>query len=69
MAMGIAERIATQEAWIDGMKQQCQVCHQLGSPETRALTHWGDGVTDAKQAWDVRLSMLAHAASRQIDGA
>ena len=51
---GIAERITTQEAWIDGMKQ---LCHQLGTPETRGIEHWGGAFKDSKQAWSVRLSM------------
>src|SRR5579863_829735 len=31
--------IATQEQWIDVMKQGCQQCHQLGDYFTRDLTH------------------------------
>ena len=59
---GIAERNTTQEAWIDGMKQHCQLCHQLGNPKTRGIEHWGGAFDNSKQAWAARLAMgpMAH---------
>ena len=59
---GIARRNTTQEAWIDGMKQHCQLCHQLGNPKTRGIEHWGTAFKNAKQAWATRLAMgpMAH---------
>ena len=54
---GIATRMTSQEAWVDSMKQHCQLCHQMGTPLTRELTHWKGAFKNAKDAWQVRLSL------------
>jgi hypothetical protein len=69
---GIAPGITTQEAWIDAMKQQCQLCHQLGSKRTRETTHLGTGFATMDAVWKFRLalpSMLPHAQLMGVDRA
>ena len=53
---GIEPRMASQEAWIDAMKQQCQLCHQLGTKITRELTHLDKTFASSEEAWRYRLS-------------
>lgn len=40
---GIRKNRPTQEAWIDAMKQECQLCHQLGTKQTREISHLIEG--------------------------
>jgi len=48
--------IATQEQWIDVMKQGCQQCHQLGDYYTRDLTHLGRfNFKSPLEAWATRI--------------
>ena len=39
---GISPRMRTQAAWIDGLKQGCQLCHQLGNQATREVLNPAD---------------------------
>ena len=51
---GIAESFASQAAWIDRMKQGCQLCHQLGNAATRVVHHLDD-FDSTVAAWDHRV--------------
>ena len=51
---GISPRMRTQAQWIDGMKQGCQLCHQLGNQATRELLNPGNFDSTAA-AWAHRL--------------
>ena len=39
---GISPRMRSQAAWIDGLKQGCQLCHQLGNQATREVLNPAD---------------------------
>ena len=39
---GIAEDLTSQAAWVDRMKQGCQLCHQMGNTHTRVVQHLDD---------------------------
>jgi hypothetical protein len=54
---GISPSMTTREAWIDAMKQQCQLCHQLGTKRTRENTHLATGFKDLEAVWKFRLAM------------
>lgn len=50
----------TQNHWLNGMKSQCNFCHQLGNQITRDLTHVFKGKPEFKtheEAWDWRLGV------------
>jgi len=51
---GISERYQSQAAWVDNMKQGCQLCHQLGNQATRVVQHRTD-FDSAVDAWDHRV--------------
>jgi hypothetical protein len=51
---GISERYQSQAAWVDNMKQGCQLCHQLGNQATRVVQHRND-FDSAVDAWDHRV--------------
>ena len=51
---GISERYQSQAAWVDNMKQGCQLCHQLGNRATRVVQHRND-FDSAVDAWDHRV--------------
>tara|TARA_B100001123_G_scaffold438792_1_gene574333 strand:- start:18870 stop:21053 length:2184 start_codon:yes stop_codon:yes gene_type:complete len=51
---GISERYLSQAAWVDNMKQGCQLCHQLGNKATRVLER-RDDFDSAVAAWDHRV--------------
>ena len=38
---GISPNLQSQAAWLDIMKQGCQLCHQLGNTATRVVEHRG----------------------------
>ncbi|CAI7997956.1 Acylamidase [Geodia barretti] len=53
---GISPGMRTQAAWIDGLKQGCQLCHQLGNQTTREILNPGDfDSTEAAWAHRVRV--------------
>jgi len=52
---GIGPRMTSQEAWVDQMKQGCQLCHQIGSKLTRETTHIRDRYDSTVDAWDHRV--------------
>ncbi len=51
---GISPDLESQAAWIDVMKQGCQLCHQLGSRITREIDHL-DRFESHLAAWDHRV--------------
>ena len=60
--------MATQEQWIDTMKQGCELCHQLGDTFTRDLTHLaGYGFQSPEEAWATRIH-FGQAGYRQMSG-
>ena len=53
---GISPGMRTQAAWIDGLKQGCQLCHQLGNQATREVLNPADfDSTEAAWAHRVRV--------------
>ena len=50
---GISPGMRTQANWIDGLKQGCQLCHQLGNQATREIANLSDFET-TEAAWDHR---------------
>ena len=51
---GISPGMRNQAAWIDGMKQGCQLCHQLGNQATREVLNPAD-FDSTKAAWAHRV--------------
>ena len=51
---GINEALKSQAAWVDVMKQGCQLCHQLGNTATRVVQHLDD-FDSSVAAWDYRV--------------
>ncbi|MEX1257162.1 MAG: carboxypeptidase-like regulatory domain-containing protein [Gemmatimonadota bacterium] len=53
---GIPAGMATQEDWIDQMKQGCQLCHQLGNEVTRSVAHIANRFETTEDAWRARVT-------------
>ncbi len=51
---GISPGLHSQAAWLDIMKQGCQLCHQLGNTATRVVQH-RDEFDSTVAAWDHRV--------------
>ena len=51
---GISPNLHSQAAWVDNMKQGCQLCHQLGNTATRVVQH-RDEFDSTVAAWDHRV--------------
>ena len=51
---GISPGLKSQAAWVDIMKQGCQLCHQLGNTATREVQHL-DEFDSTAAAWDHRV--------------
>ena len=51
---GISPGLKSQGAWVDIMKQGCQLCHQLGNTATREVAHV-DEFDSTAAAWDHRV--------------
>ena len=51
---GISPAMKSQAAWVDNMKQGCQLCHQLGNTATRVVQR-RDDFDSAAEAWDHRV--------------
>ena len=51
---GISPRMRNQAAWIDGLKQGCQLCHQLGNQATREVLNPAD-FDSTEAAWAHRV--------------
>ena len=51
---GISPNMMSQAAWVDTMKQGCQLCHQLGNAATRTVQH-RDEFDSTVAAWDHRV--------------
>jgi hypothetical protein len=50
---GISPMMATQQHWLENMKEQCMFCHQLGDKTTRTLLTGGSSV----EGWAQRIQM------------
>ena len=59
---GIAPGMTSQAAWVDRMKQGCQLCHQLGTRITREVDHLDD-FDSTLAAWDHRVQTGQRGAS------
>ena len=53
---GISPNMRSQAAWIDGLKQGCQLCHQLGNQATRELLNPAD-FDSTEAAWAHRVQV------------
>ena len=53
---GISTNVRSQAAWIDNLKQGCQLCHQLGNQITRETTHIEGRFASTEEAWSHRLN-------------
>ena len=51
---GISPNLQSQAAWLDIMKQGCQLCHQIGNTATREVQH-RDDFDSTVAAWDHRV--------------
>ena len=51
---GISPTVRSQAAWVDNMKQGCQLCHQLGNIATRVVQQ-RDEFDSTVAAWDHRV--------------
>ena len=52
---GLGERMTSQAAFVDQMKQGCQLCHQMGNQITREITHIRDRFDSTAHAWENRI--------------
>jgi len=52
---GIGKGMTSQAAFVDQMKQGCQLCHQMGNQITREIAHINDRFDSTAHAWDNRL--------------
>ena len=52
---GLGDRMTSQAAYVDQMKQGCQLCHQMGNKITREITHIRDRYDSTAHAWDNRI--------------
>ena len=53
---GLSPRMTSQEAFVNQMKQGCQLCHQIGNKITREITHIQDRFDSTHEAWDNRVN-------------
>ena len=53
---GIGPAMQSQEVWVDYVKQNCQLCHQLGNQLTREVTHLSDRFKTPHEAWSNRVN-------------
>ena len=53
---GISPALQSQAAWIDDLKQGCQLCHQLGNQITREISHIQNRYPSTVEAWDHRVT-------------
>ncbi len=53
---GISPTVRSQAAWIDNLKQGCQLCHQLGNQITRETTHIQGRFASTEEAWAHRMN-------------
>jgi hypothetical protein len=52
---GISPSMRTQADWITGLKDGCQLCHQMGNKTTREILKPLPGATTTAEAWDMRV--------------
>jgi hypothetical protein len=52
---GINPRMRTQADWINGLKDGCQLCHQMGNQATREIPKAFQHIKSSVEAWDRRL--------------
>ena len=51
---GIGTAMRNQAWWLDGMKDRCQLCHQMGNEVTRVFSD-PDAYASTRQGWDLRV--------------
>ena len=55
---GISQRLSTQAEWINNLKSNCHLCHQLGNRLTRSLDHMAQlNFANSREAWDYRTQL------------
>jgi hypothetical protein len=55
---GVSPMLKTQAEWLNNLKSNCHLCHQLGNKVTRTLDHMSHlGFTTAEEAWDYRTQL------------
>jgi hypothetical protein len=55
---GIAEALQDQSMWLNNLKSNCHLCHQLGSKVTRTLDHMDHlGFKTPEEAWNYRTQL------------
>ena len=55
---GISPAMASQQQFVDQLKQGCQLCHQLGNKATRSLDHLAPlNFKTSGEAWDHRIQI------------
>jgi hypothetical protein len=52
---GISPSMRTQADWITGLKDGCQLCHQMGNRFTREILKPMPGATTTAEAWSLRV--------------
>jgi hypothetical protein len=52
---GISPSMRTQADWITGLKDGCQLCHQMGNKITREILKPLPGATTTAESWDMRV--------------
>ena len=51
---GINPNMENQAQWIDGLKDRCQLCHQMGNLATRVIAD-AEGYASVRDGWDQRV--------------
>ena len=55
---GISPEMKSQAMWLNNLKSNCHLCHQLGSEITRTLGHMDHlGFKSSQEAWDYRTQL------------
>lgn len=55
---GISPQLDTQAEWINNLKSNCHLCHQLGNRVTRTLDHMAQlNIATSREAWDYRTQL------------
>ena len=61
--------MSSQAAWVDRLKDGCQMCHQMGSKATREISlPMRDTYESTRDAWDQRLKIAGAWMNGEIDG-
>ena len=63
---GIPPTMKNQQQWVDGMKQGCQLCHQLGNKATREIPNFRGQFDSSVAAWDRRVQSGQRGATMSV---